>query len=153
GFAGVVGDDDYGRRVLAEFTAAGTDVSLVERRPGHVTPVSVILVNRQNGSRTIVNRKVPAPGLALEIPSGLALDPRVLLFDGHEPDAALRAMERFPRAKTVLDAGSLRDGTRALVGRVDYLVSSERFARQVTGRPLLDSTADRAAVAALSALN
>src|SRR5580698_6735060 len=53
-FAGLVGDDDYGRRIRKEFEAAGTDVSLLELRSGYQTPLSFILVNRQNGSRTIV---------------------------------------------------------------------------------------------------
>ena len=36
--------------------------------------------------------------------------PRVLLFDGHELEASLEAMELFPDAQTILDAGSLREG-------------------------------------------
>jgi sugar/nucleoside kinase (ribokinase family) len=63
-------------------------------------------------------------------------------------------MERVPQARIVLDAGSLRDGTRELARRVDYLVSSERFALQVTGRQRLSSDAElAAAVAALHGLN
>ena len=80
--------------------------------------------------------------------------PRVLLFDGHELQASLEAMERFPDAKTLLDAGSLRPGTRELASRVDYLVCSERFACQMSGLPNLDSPANQAkAVAALYACN
>ena len=41
--------------------------------------------------------------------------------------------QTFPSAITVLDAGSLRDGTQVLSRRVHYLVCSERFAAQVTG--------------------
>jgi sugar/nucleoside kinase (ribokinase family) len=151
GFAGVVGDDDRGRRVLAEFAAVGTDTSLVEIRPDFPTPLSVILVNQQTGSRTVVNRRVPSPALALGHVPGR---PHVLLFDGHELPASLAAMDRFPEARTVLDAGSLRDGTRALAGRVEFLVASERFARQMTGLPPLDGPDEwAAAIAVLSALN
>ncbi len=152
GFAGVVGDDDRGRRVVDEFAAAGTDTSLVEHRPDVPTPLSVILVNQHTGSRTVVNRRVPAAPLALgDVPGP---PPRVLLFDGHELPASQAAMDRFPGARTILDAGSLRDGTRVLAGRVEFLVASERFGRQITGLPPLDGP-DRwaAAVAALSALN
>jgi sugar/nucleoside kinase (ribokinase family) len=153
-FAGLVGDDEYGRRVLQEFAQVGMDTSLVECRPGYPTPVSVILVNERNGSRTVANRTVPAAGLSLSFSRGEELAPRVLLFDGHDLEASLQAIERFPRAKTVLDAGSLREGTRELARRVDFLVGSERFARQVIGLPPLDAGADRtAAVAALHRLN
>src|SRR5262249_28780682 len=107
----------------------------------------------QNGSRTVVNRKAPADGLTLAA-TGPDIAPRVLLFDGHEPDASLEAMRRFPEAKSILDAGSLRDGTRALAAKVDHLVASEKFTRQLTGLPPLDGPAERAAaVAALHALN
>jgi sulfofructose kinase len=42
-------------------------------------------------------------------------------------------MKAFPSATTVLDAGSLREGTQVLAPRVHYLACSERFAVQVTG--------------------
>ena len=58
GFAGLIGMDRYGQRIQEEFESVGTDISLLERRPGHATPVSMIVINKQNGSRTIVNRKV-----------------------------------------------------------------------------------------------
>jgi len=129
----LVGDDDYGRRAATELRQTGVDCRLVEIRPGHVTPVSFILVNRANGSRTIINRKAASGSLSL-VPGRLAgLAPRLLLFDGHELEASLLAIETFPSAITVLDAGSLRDGTQALSRRVHYLVCSERFAAQATG--------------------
>src|SRR5579872_5491812 len=58
-FAGLIGDDHYGRRIVAEFESAGVDCSLLELRAKHATPVSFIVVNQQNGSRTIINRKIP----------------------------------------------------------------------------------------------
>jgi sugar/nucleoside kinase (ribokinase family) len=150
--AAALGDDSYAERILAEFAAAGTDASLVRRDPEGATPVSVILVNQSNGSRTIINRKLPgrpAP-LGLSPPPAWDPPPHVLLFDGHELEASLEAMRMFPRAKTMLDAGSLREGTRVLAARVDYLVSSERFARQLAGLPELDNRQrQQEAVAAL----
>ena len=43
-FAGLVGDDLYGKRIVDAFRLVGTDVSMLQLRPGHVTPLSVILV-------------------------------------------------------------------------------------------------------------
>jgi sulfofructose kinase len=141
-FAGVVGDDVYGQRVREEFVAVGTDVSLLELRQNHVTPLSLILINKQNGSRTIVNRKVQGPPLNI---STAGMVPRVLLFDGHEPDASLAALREFPHAASILDAGSWREGTAHLAGKVDYLVASERFAKQATGLEDLSDEAVRRA--------
>lgn len=155
-FAGVVGRDSTGERVGASLNAAGVDVSAVHTSEHCPTPVSVILVNEQTGSRTIINRSAPAsarPALDLD---AVKFDgsPRLLLFDGHERDASLRAMERFPNAITILDAGSLREGTRVLAERVQFLVASERFAQQVANLPSLD-TAElwQQAITALHALN
>jgi sugar/nucleoside kinase (ribokinase family) len=61
------------------------------------------------------------------------MNPRILLFDGHEWEASVQALQAFPEATSILDAGSWRDGTARLAGEVDYLVASERFARQATG--------------------
>lgn len=155
-FAGVLGQDSAGERIRESLSAAGVDVSGVTCSEECPTPVSVILVNEQTGSRTIINRSAPAgtrPALNLNtVP--LTGAPRLLHFDGHELSTSLQAMERFPDAITVLDAGSLREGTRVLAGQVQYLVASERFTRQLTGLPSLD-TPDlwQRAVAALYAMN
>ena len=133
GFAGLLGDDYYGERIRGEFESVGTDLALTEVRHGHPTPVSFILVNTRTGSRTIVNRKAQQGALDLRPAQLAGLSPRVLLFDGHEGDACRAALEAFPRAKSILDAGSLRPGSRELAGKVDYLVASERFALQATG--------------------
>ena len=153
----VLGDDLYGRRILEEFRQAGTDLRLTEVRAGAATPLSVILVNTANGSRTLVNRLPPAEPLRFG-PEALAtlaeLRPQVLLFDGHQPEAALQAMALFPQARTILDAGSRRRGTELLAPRVEFLVPSERFARSMTGESDLDSAdGGRRCLDALSRLN
>lgn len=156
GIAAAIGADPYGDRIAEEFLAAGTDITLLERSPTNVTPMSVIIVNEHNGSRSIINRKAAGSGEPFRLSSAAMPDPppRLLLFDGHELQASLQAMELFPNAKTILDAGSLRDGTRELAKRVDYLVSSERFACQMTGLPDLESPENQAkALAALYEYN
>lgn len=153
--AAVVGDDRRGQAAVAELAACGVDCGLVELRPGHVTPTSIVLVNAESGSRTIINRKQPAAALQLDF-TGLQAaplaSPRVLLFDGHEREASEAALAAFPQAVSILDAGSVRAGTLALAGRVTHLAASARFARQVTGiDPRADAGAAACAVQALRA--
>jgi sulfofructose kinase len=151
--AAPIGDDGYGERIAQDHAAAGTDISLLRRDAAAPTPVSVILVNERNGSRTIINRKAPRAGEPLRLSSQPAWPqpPRVLLFDGHELEASLEAMKLFPNARAILDAGSLRDGTRELARRVDYLVCSEKFARELSGVANLETPEHQAA--ALAALH
>jgi sulfofructose kinase len=147
GFAGLIGDDGYGRRIAEELRAVATDVSLLELRPGHATPLSIILINKQTSSRTIVNRKMKGGALQLNEAELRRMSPRILLFDGHELQASLAALRVFPEAVSILDAGSWREGTAQLAGKVDYLAASERFALQASGLTGLgDDTARRACV-------
>ena len=137
-FAGLVGADSYGERIRKEFQGVGTLTALLELRTGHSTPFSVIMVNTQSGSRTIVNRKASAASFRLPAMLGPEMTPKCVLFDGHELEASLEALERWPGAISILDAGSAREGTLALAGRVQHLIASERFALQVTGERHLD---------------
>ncbi len=137
-FAGIVGGDANGQRIIDEFNAAGTDTSLIQVDERVPTPHSVIIVNEQNGSRTILNRRKQKARCVLG-PTVEEMNPKVLLFDGHELDASLDALQRFPNAQSVLDAGSLQESTKVLSGRVDYLLASERFTRDLAGSDELDT--------------
>ena len=152
-FSGVVGDDDYGRNILNEFEQARIDTSLAQSRRNHDSNLSIILVNQQNGSRTIINRKPPSEPLKLDLDALKKINPQILLFDGHELEASLAALERFPDAISILDAGSLREGTERLAREVDYLAASERFARQVCLLDELESETNRQKCLAVSISN
>ncbi len=143
GLAVLVGDDHYGKRICDELKAVGTDISLTEMRSDYATPFSVVLINKQNGSRTIVNRKLSGHPLQLTEAKLNRISPRLLLFDGHELSASLLALQAFPDAISILDAGSWRDGTVELAGKVSYLAASERFALQATGLANFDSDSSR----------
>ena len=135
----VLGDDLFGSKIIQELRAAGADLSLTEVRPGYRTALSVILVNSEGGSRTILNRLEPGEPLRLDAAAAQAANPRVLLFDGHQPEASMQALAMFPQAVSVLDAGSRRRGTELLAPRVDYLVASEAFGLAMSGVRDLDS--------------
>ncbi|MGN7149988.1 carbohydrate kinase family protein [Arthrobacter sp. SAFR-179] len=58
-FAGVLGTDEEGDRIIAGLEAEGVDTSAVVRDPGVKTGASVIIVSRATESRAIVTRPVP----------------------------------------------------------------------------------------------
>jgi sulfofructose kinase len=132
-FAGYLGEDLYGGSHAEELAREGVDIRWLARG-ALPTPLSAVLV-KPDGARALVNykgatRPLPADGIDF---SGLR--PKVILFDGHEPFLSVPLAERARAGgiPTVLDAGSLHEGTKALVGRVDYLVASEKFAGQWLG--------------------
>jgi sulfofructose kinase len=132
-FLGYLGRDVWGERHLQEFVQAGVQTDFIVRGD-FPTPLSVILV-KPDGQRSVVNYRLSTPYLQPDVFDLAGLSPRVILFDGHEPELSFalvqQALQR--RIPTVLDAGSVHKGTRGLADRVDYLVCSEKFARDFTG--------------------
>jgi sugar/nucleoside kinase (ribokinase family) len=139
GLAALVGDDPYGHAIVAEMQKIGADTSLLEVRKGFATSLSAILVNVQGGSRTIINRTIKGDHVRLDPQKLAAAKPKVILVDGHAVQAGLDAIARYPNAKTVIDAGSLYEGTSTLVPKVDYIVASEGFAKQLSGGASCDT--------------
>ena len=128
GFCGYLGNDLFGEAHVREFLAEGVDISNLVRG-ADATPVSQILA-KPDGRRSVVNYKGDTAFLGSDAVR-LSKPPKVMLFDGHEP---LLSMSLCRWAKehgviTVLDAGSLHQGTRELATEVDFLVASEKFAR------------------------
>jgi sugar/nucleoside kinase (ribokinase family) len=153
--AAPLGDDPYGHAVRRDLAADGVELSLLETSAQYPTPLSVIIANLANGSRTIVTRRAPRPPLVLNSAALAALDAREpvtgLVFDGHEPEASLVLLDRYPDAFSVLDAGTLRPGTELLARRVTHLVASEAFTNALATRERL--TGPGAGLTALCSLS
>lgn len=132
-FCGYLGNDLYGDAHVAEFEAEGVDLSCLVRGE-QPSPVSQILA-KPDGSRSVVNFKGDTPWLGADSVDLFHLNPKAILFDGHEPLLSETIIDRAlgEEIPTVLDAGSLHRGTEALAMQVDYLVASSRFASQFCG--------------------
>ncbi len=128
-FAGYLGDDPHGELHRAELLRDGVDTRLVVRGPSP-TPLSAVLV-KPDGRRALVNYKGDTRPLPADAIDFSGVHPKVILFDGHEPNLSEPLISRG--IPGVLDAGSLHPGTEALMFAVDYLVCSEKFARQWLG--------------------
>ena len=100
---------------------------------------------KPSGDRALVNYRSPDAAGHRPCIAVSAIRPRVILFDGHEPELSLALLQeaRTKGITTVLDAGSLNRGTALLFDKVDYPVCSERFAADFTGATSPDSAIDR----------
>lgn len=132
-FCGYLGNDLYGNAHVAELENEGVDLSALVRG-SHPTSISQILA-KPDGSRSLINFKGNTPWLAADTVDVTAVKPKVVLFDGHEPLISERVIDWAleQNIPTVLDAGSVHRGTEALAVKVDYLVASEKFAKQFCG--------------------
>ncbi len=127
-FAGYLGNDVFGDTHQKEFIDNGVDLSLLVRGD-NPTPLSSILV-KPDGTRALINFKGKTHPLTNRAIDFSRLSFKTVLFDGHEPEVSpeLAISCRKQGIPTVLDAGSVHKGTRALMDKVDYLVCSEKFA-------------------------
>jgi sulfofructose kinase len=132
-FAGYLGRDLYGDKHAQELNDYGVDTQLIVRGCSP-TPLSTILV-KPDGKRCLINYKGDTQALSADALNIAHIPAKVVLFDGHEAFISLPLAEQARQAKipTVLDAGSVHEGTLALMSRVDYLVCSEKFAGQYAG--------------------
>ena len=129
-FAGVVGSDDYGTKIRKELEQVMVKTDLMENTYEIGTPVSVILVNKKNGSRTrfdIVSATQPTLKKY-----EYTIKPDVIFTDGKEYSATINALNKFPKAISVLDAGRVDRDLLELCKYVNYIVCSKGFAEAVS---------------------
>jgi len=88
------------------------------------TSISVILINKINGNRTIFNCPSKIESSNYEVEGHYDL----LLTDGHEAEIAHRFLDQHPNIISVLDAGGFRQPTVELAKRMSWVVSSQDFA-------------------------
>ena len=137
-FVGKVSDDDFGRFARTSLEAAGVDCSALVIQPGRVSPLSFVAVERESGKRTVFWTRGDVARLEpQEVDLGVLDGARVLLVDGHQPEAQLRlALEARKRGlEVVVDAGARHDGLEALVKVATTVIASERFAAELAGAP------------------
>src|SRR5208337_278756 len=132
-FAGYLGRDIFGSTHFEELLCEGVITSLMVRG-GHPTPLSTIIV-KPDGKRSIITHKGSTPVLEPDQVDFTAVRPRAILFDGHQPaiSVPLAKKAREQNIPTILDAGSVHQGTLELAPLCGYLATSEKFARDLSG--------------------
>jgi ribokinase len=136
-FLGKVGDDDFGKKMIDELRREGVDLSGVVVEKGGRSQFAFILVDERTAARTILwTRGSLSAFEAEEVDTGIVERARGLLIDSLEPGAALAAARAAKTASipVVIDAGTLRDGVEELLPLCDYIVASENFSKQISGR-------------------
>lgn len=128
--ATVVGADDYGEKIKREFQSVGVKTEYVETAYEKSTSLSFILINKQNGNRTVFNvagEPVPLKKYQYDF------TPDVIFTDGHDYGAAQNAMSKYPNAIRILDAGRVTQELLELCKYMHHIVTSKGFAETVTG--------------------
>ena len=128
-----LGQDEYGKKLHQTAEECGINVKYLIPDPDLETPHSYIFSNKINGSRTLFNFPGNPGKVDYRFPEE---DVSVILSDGHEPEITLGAVQKYPHAFSLVDAGTCRESTLLVAEKVDYLVCSEDFACQYTGKKI-----------------
>ena len=137
-YYGILGEDELSRFTLLELEREGVDCSQIlyraEARPIH----STVIVERSGGQRTILywNARVVEPEPE-EIADDMIAGCQVLLVDHTMARAGLQAA-RLAHAHRVPVVGDVEKEPEPrvldLMGQIDHLIVSMRFAGRVTGK-------------------
>jgi len=124
-FAGVVGNDHYGKKIRDEYASVGVNMKYLQIDDNVPTTSSYIISNTSIGSRTILTSRDKNIKMKVQ-----EVDDEFdfLLFDGYEKDFSMEVIRKNPNAIKILDAGSLKEATIELAHIVDYVVCSHDFA-------------------------
>ena len=140
-FISSVGDDEAGKMIISDLEKEGVSTSSMLIRQGTASPVAYCWVEADTGKRSVAwTRGGLVEVKPEEVDFELIARAKVLHLDGHHTDAAIAAA-KFARANNVLvnfDAGTMRDGVPELLNCADILITSEEFARKVTGENELE---------------
>lgn len=128
-YAGVIGNDTYGKIIIKEFKEAKVNIKYLEINKKSETSISYILVNSANGSRTLFNY---AKGTNQMKAKTINMKPNVILVDGHNYETAMNTIDANPNAITIMDAGRYQEDSIELCKKVNYLVCSKNFAEDFT---------------------
>jgi sulfofructose kinase len=131
-FSGVVGDDDYGKKILESIQTEDVDISNVKIRKDTGSQVAFVMAEPNSGNRTIFWRRPTGYDLTFEeIDSHLLSNIRLLHTDGIFPQATVAACKRMQESgiPVSVDAGSMRPGMLEIAQNSNYFIASETFAR------------------------
>jgi len=135
-FCGVIGDDDFGRRIRDSIDEEGVDTGGLIVREGCRSQFAFIAAEPQKARRTIFwQRPTGAEPRIEEIDLRKLQSARIFHTDGLFAEASAAAAREAGRAGVFVsvDAGTLREGMVELAGLADFFIASEAFAQALTG--------------------
>lgn len=131
-FAGAIGDDTLGKKLIKEFKSVKVSTKHIEIDKGRDTTLAFILLNENIGSRTVFTHREET--LVLDKKINEHYD--VILMDGQEYEATKHVLDKNPNALTIIDAGRANEKVIELCKRVTYVVCSKKFAEDYTKKKI-----------------
>jgi sulfofructose kinase len=131
-FLGSISDDPFGVNILRNLKREKVDISHLKVTPGFTSQFAFIAITKNSGKRTVFWHRGNVPHLRKDdVDMRPFSKANILHLDGLMIEASIAAARQ---AKTLgltvlMDAGTMREGTKELVKFVDILIASETFAK------------------------
>jgi sulfofructose kinase len=135
-FLGSLSDDPFGKKILNNLKREKVGVSYLKITPGYTSQFAFITVTKESGKRTIFWHRGTVPHLGKnDVDIGQFQKARILHTDGLMIEASIEAARqaRGRGMTVVMDAGTMRKGSKDLVELVDILIASETFSAPLVG--------------------
>lgn len=126
--ASSIGKDIYGERIKKELARVNINTDFFEEHDNIETTTSYIIANTSKGTRTIITNKDPL--MKFTDLNKITIKPDVILVDGNDYELALKTIKENKDSITIIDAGSVKEGTIDLCKNVKYVLCSNDFARE-----------------------
>ncbi len=137
-FAGVVGDDEFGKTILESLHNEGIDTGGVVTRIGHSSQFAFITAEPALCRRTIFwQRPTGIPLKIDEIDLDKLRSSRMFYTDGLHTEASVFACRKAKDAgiPVIVDAGTLREGMLEIATLSDCFIASEIFSKALADSP------------------
>ena len=143
-FLGSISDDPFGVEILKNLRKENVDVSFLKVTPGYTSQFAFISVTKKSAKRTIFWHRGTVPYLRpRDVDLSRFPNARILHIDGLMMEASMEAARQAKASgmTVVMDAGTMRKGSKELTSLVDVLISSEEFAEPLIGPKATHETA------------
>lgn len=127
-----LGNDSLTPFALESLKKYGVNTRFIKIVNNLQNPVSLIIVNQKNASRTVVWNNQGLEQVKLAIPKEI-FNTRAMCFDGHLMAISIKlaAKAKQKGIVTVLDLGSVKPSWHSLAQNCSYIIASHLFARQI----------------------
>lgn len=126
-----VGSDTYSEKIKKEFEMNRVKLDFVENNYDKDTSLALVVINKQNGSRTILNM-TSMDRIPKVKKTELEIEPDIILLDGFEYPASTRIMNRFPNVNAIMCANNVTSEVVELSKYCKYVICSKNFAEELT---------------------
>jgi ribokinase len=143
-FLGSISDDPFGMKILNNLKSEKIDVSCLKSTPGYTSQSAFIAITREGEKRTIFWHRGTVPHLAKrDVDISQFPKARILHTDGLMVKASIEAAKQAKSLgmTVVMDAGTMREGSKELCKLVNILIASETFATPLVGQDAPHDTA------------